>query len=58
MKEEDCDMTLVYAIKKNEQMGYEKLWTNGDERISFKYPETVHNHYQHIYDVESHNAMY
>ena len=57
MKEEDYVMMLMSTYGTLERLDIEKfrqLKTN--ERISFKYPEVVHNHYQKRDAVDSHNA--
>ena len=58
MKEEDCDLMMMSTYETNERLGEDKFRTIGGERITFKYPDTVHNHYQYIDDVYSHKARH
>ena len=54
MKLEDYVVLLISTYETNGWVGKEKNQTIGGERITFKYPYTVHNHYQHIDTVNSH----
>ena len=56
MKGEGCVIMLISTYAENEWMGEEKIRTIRRNRISFNYPETVHNYCQHIDYVDSHNA--
>ena len=49
-------MMLMSNYVENEQVGKEKLWTIGGERITSKYPETLNNHYEHRDAVDSHKT--
>lgn len=58
MKEEDYILMLMSTYGTCNRMGEEKFRTVGRDkrRISFQYPEVVHNHYQRRGAVDSHNA--
>ena len=47
---------LMSIYGKNERVGEEKLRTIGGYGITFNYPDTLKNHYQHIDAVDSHNS--
>ena len=40
---------------KHDRVGDDKFRTIGGDRIDIKYADTVHNHYQNIDNMESHN---
>jgi hypothetical protein len=58
MKEEDYVMMLMSTYGTCLRVGDERFRTIGNEnqRISFKYPELVYNHFQYRDAVDSHNA--
>ena len=60
MKKEDYAKMPMFTYGTNERVGNDKFRKIvGDHKI-FKDPvtETVHNNYQHIYGVDSHNARH
>ena len=57
VKEEDYTLMLMFTYEENERVG-EKFRTIGGEGVTFKCPETVHNHYQHRDAVESYNVRH
>ena len=56
MKEEDYVVMLMSTYGENERVGEGKFRIIGGEMITFKYPESVHNCYQHRDTVDSHNV--
>ena len=58
MKEEDYVMMLMSSYGTNERVGDNKYRTktSDGERVTFKYPEVVHNHYKYRDAVDSHNS--
>jgi hypothetical protein len=58
MKEEDYVMMLMSTYGTLSRVGEERLRRVGaqQQRISFKYPELVYNHFQYRDAVDSHNA--
>ena len=54
MNEGDYVIKLIFAYGTNEQVSKDKFRTICGYIITFKYPETVHNHYQHIDSVGFH----
>ena len=38
-----------------ERVLYNKIGAVNDQRITYKYPELVYNHYRYIYEVCGHN---
>ena len=56
MKEEYYVMMLMSTYGTHNRVGDKKFRSVGGDRIGIKYSDTVHNHYQRIDDMESHNA--
>ena len=48
-------MMLMSTYGTNASVSEDKFRKIGGYRITFKYPETVHNHYQYIDSVDSYN---
>ena len=56
MKEKYCVMMLMSTYGTHDWVGADKFRTVGGDKIGIKYADIVHNHFQRIYDMESHNA--
>jgi hypothetical protein len=56
MKEEDYVMMLMSTYGTLTRVGDDKIRTIDNQRLTFKYPEVIHNHYQYRDAVDSHNA--